>query len=619
MSDLCLSEVQVRDLQDQLETNKAALLHLRGELERYKEKDSRQAALLQSLKDRERQGQGSSENVFSIKTQANCSIFSLQGQNQELRDRVSELEDRLRLHLREREQSEQRAVSAERRLSSTIKKLAQELSVDPGGKRDPLLYLTNKACEMFQERHLWESKAATLEETLANQELEFKASRQTLIKLASEAGKAQDVAASFSEDVKTARKERDEALCLKAAAEQECQVLQERLANSQRALGSACQAQAHNEKRASDLDHDLRTSAYHTRAAEALHQCFIQQLATLLSDGSTTLPATEDAVRNKVGEIGTRDRARTAKVARLEEEINKVNDQLESRSKLYHEAVERAHRAEVRLSDCEEAIGHLEGQLAAEDLIKGRRQFERQRVTSQRERLASNRQHIQLMSCRLSQLEAMSAEGKALPGRGEQDIALGRLQQKVERLQGELELTKKKKGGEIAALKAQNTEQSRTIRILRESQEKLEAVKDKVARKVVSLTSEREHAERRAWERNASAQSVHESLSHELHSTRRALEEMARRERQLVDFREFVTRALGFNTNSMAVPDDKVYLELKAITRGRGTLRTSSPPRSSADGVGARTKPWPSHSPPHSWGQSRSHPSSLHRGYSDTA
>ncbi|XP_051876224.1 coiled-coil domain-containing protein 170-like [Pristis pectinata] len=807
------SETEVRDLREQLKSNQAALRHLRGELETYKENDARQAALLRTLKDRVRQRQEPSESVASIKTQANCSIHSLQGENQELRDRVSELEERLRLHLREREQSEQRAVGAERRLTSCIETLARGLKVDPDGQRDPLDYLTNRACQMFQECLLWEAKVATLEEALASQELEFKASRQTLMKLASEAGKAQDVAASFNEDMKAVRKERDEALLLKAAAEQESQLLRERLEDSQRALGTACQAQAHNEKQVSELDDNLRTSAYQTRAAKALHQSFIEQLATLLSDGFTTVPATEEAVKSKVKEISESDHARTAvvgkfeddtntggvvesdegypglqqdldelrkwtkkrqtefnsdkckvfhlEVTRLEEEIRKLSGQLESRSKLCREVTDRARRAEERLSHREEALGHLEGQLAAETLLKGGRQFERQRhakflrglaqamkveqdvwtddlegqaekllararelvevelegtdgskemvqslrqkVTSQGEKLASSKRHIQLLTSRLGQLE-----GGAPRGHGERDATLAEMQQTVERLQGELELVKRRnrslrdKGEDITALKAKNKEQSRTIQRLSESLEKLEAIKEKAARKVVTLASELGQAEQGAWERDARAQSLQDALTNELRSTRRALEEVAHRERQvgargsqghetgpsaqpgradqdarlsekmsnrhmsgeqmssdqissgqmsseqtssgqvsseevsseevcsgqvsseevssekmcvvlqLVDFRDTVSRALGFDTNTLAVPDDKIYLQLRSITQphSRAAPQAQSPLHGPADGFGGRVGSWPSCSPPPSWGQSAAPPSS---------
>ncbi|XP_072893744.1 coiled-coil domain-containing protein 170-like [Hemitrygon akajei] len=664
------SEAEARKLRDRLKANEAAMWKLRDELERYKENDAQQTALLQSLRDHMRRTQGSSESVASSKAQVNSSIRSLQGENQELRDRVSELEERLRLHLREREQSEQRAVSAERRLAGCIEKLAQGLNEDTNRQRDPLDYLTNRACEMFQERLLWETKIATLEEALATREMEFKASQQTLMKLASEAGKAQDVAASFNQDMKAVRKERDEALLLKAAAEQESELLRERLADSQFALGTACQAQARHERWATDLDDELRASAQQSKATRALHQGLLEQLAVLLSNGLGTVPATEEAVKGKVRELSGRDRTWTAKVTSLEEEVTKLNKQVVSQSKLYHEAMRRARRAEEQLSDRDEVLSHLEGQLASKNLLKDGHQFERQRhtrflrglaqamnmeqdvqiddledqaekllararvlaeierertddsneflqnlqqkVTSQRERLASSKRHIQLLTDRLSQLEPREGQGGGL----------AELRKDVERLQGQLDVAKRKnrslreKNEEITALKAKSREQDRTNQRLRESLEKLESVKDKAARKVVTLTSELDQVEQGALERNSQAQSLTQALSNELHSARKALEVVARRERQLVDFRESVARALGFDTNTMAIPDDKIYLQLKSLTQPHSReRRVVSHQRGPTDGLGGRLALGPSHSPPPSWGQNTIPSGSPHRGH----
>ncbi|XP_072128368.1 coiled-coil domain-containing protein 170-like [Mobula birostris] len=666
------SEAEARKLRDRLKTNAAAMWKIQDELERYKENDAQQTTLMQYLRDRVRQTQGSSESVVSTKTQVNSSIRSLQGENLELRDRVSELEERLRLHLREREQSEQRAVSAERRLAGYTEKLTRGLNEDTDGQHDPLDYLTNRACEMFQERLLWETKIATLEEALATREMEFKASQQTLMKLASEAGKAQDVAASFNQDMKVVRKERDEALLLKAAAERESELLRERLADSQFALGTTCQAQVRQERRATDLGEELLASAQQSKATRALHQGLLEQLAALLSNGLGTIPATEEAVKGKVRELSGRDRTWTAKVTRLEEEAMKLNKQVVSQSKLYHEAMRRARRAEEQLSDREEVLSHLEGQLATKSLLKDGHQFERQRhakflhglaqamnverdeqmddledqaekllararalaeierertddsnaflqnlqqkVTSQRERLASSKRHIQLLTDRLSQLE-----GREKPGRDGQGGGLAELRKDMERLQGQLDVAKRKnrslreKNEEITALKAKNREQDRTIQRLRELLEKLESIKDKAACKVVMLTSELDQAEQGALERSSQAQSLNQALSNELHSARKALEVVARRERQLVDFRESVVRALGFDTNTMAIPDDKIYLQLKSLTQPHSReLQVVSHHRGP---TGGHLGQWPPHSPPPSWGQNTAPSGSPHRGH----
>ncbi|GCC38862.1 hypothetical protein chiPu_0023082, partial [Chiloscyllium punctatum] len=106
--------------------------------------------------------------------------------------------------------------------------------------------------------------------------------------------------------------ELDEGLLLRKTIEQENSGLRERLAECQRALGTACHAQALNAKQVSELDDRLHSSTYRTRAANLLHQTFLDQLAALLSDGFASVPATEEAIKDKVKEIRGNDRSHVA-------------------------------------------------------------------------------------------------------------------------------------------------------------------------------------------------------------------------------------------------------------------------------------------------------------------
>lgn len=57
------------------------------------------------------------------------------------------------------------------------------------------------------------------------------------------------------------------------------------------------------EQKINDLDRTLQTSGYEAKAAHSLHQSFISQLATILGNGFTTVPRTEEAVKERIQEI----------------------------------------------------------------------------------------------------------------------------------------------------------------------------------------------------------------------------------------------------------------------------------------------------------------------------
>ncbi|XP_059505406.1 coiled-coil domain-containing protein 170-like [Stegostoma tigrinum] len=611
---------KVTEYGDRLTAKESSSLQLRGDLARYKGSDVRQASLIPSI-------QEFPATAAGVKPQANFSTQSIQSENQALRDRISELEERLRLHLRERELCEQKVVSLERRLDTGIENLALSLNTDPGDQRDPLEFLIGKVSDLVQEHLQWETRIATLEETLTNQELEFRAGRQTLMKLVSDADKAQKEAVCNSQDVRAIRKEMDEALLQKKAVEQENKALRDRLADCQRTLGTAFQAQALNEKRVSDLDDCLHSSTYQAKTAVLLHQSFLEQLAALLSDGFTRIPATEEAIKSKVKEICSNHQTHAAKVKGLEERVMNVNRQLEHQSDIYHQVLARAQRAEERLTEREEMLRHLRGQLAAKDLLKDACQFDRQKlikflqqladrmkleqdrsaedwdtqsqqlldrarqlvdehtedqnllqklqrkVTAQKEKLVSSKRQTELLALKLEQLEARPPHVDSAANQGGKSKALFKLQQKLQRLQEELTESKlrnhslRMECADITALKAKTMEQSQTIERLTQSLEKMETIKEKAAQKVVNLRSELDQAEHGAWERKEQTQSTLTALGNELRSTRRALREIAQRERQLVDFREFVARALGFDTNSLSVPEERIYARLTDVVQ----------------------------------------------------
>ncbi|XP_043929495.1 coiled-coil domain-containing protein 170-like [Protopterus annectens] len=625
-------QAEADELRNTVACKEVLSMEMKTELENYKENSARQASLIKSLKDHIRGMEEMSLSVSAVKSQKDGSIQAFKTENNELKERISELESRLRVLLADREVAEQKATNMEKKLRDGVTTLATNLHIDITGKENPMSFLTAKVSEVLKEHILQRTRVANLEEALANQERELKASRETIMNLVSEVGKEQKAAMSCSEQLKILKRERDDALLLKANTEREHKLLLTRLEDVQKAWDASNLELRQNEKQMSAIDKTLRTSEYEARASQALHQTFISQLATLLSNGFITVPKTEEAIKERVREICNNGNSKSSVIEELENKIRKLTSQLEHQSDLYHQTLVRAHKTDDLLNEHKETLKHLKGRLAADDLLKDGIHLQRKKhmkflrllvdklkidqavmeddmhilydqILDKAEELAKlekdslneNRNLLYNLQKKVKsqmekiekkdmQIEHLEKKIKQIEKEKEHQITLAadatlhgqtihKLQKKIEMLQEQLSETKisnqnmKSKFAIVKELQAKTTEQNKNVEELQKSLEKMEKIKDKAAKRVVSLKTELDHTQ----DEKEKAHHMMDAVTNELHTVKRALEEVAKREQQLVEFRESVTRMMGFNINTMAVPDYEILNQLSRLVQTYGS------------------------------------------------
>ncbi|XP_068111056.1 coiled-coil domain-containing protein 170-like [Hyperolius riggenbachi] len=631
---------EVSDLKDKLAAREVFLQQMKEELDGYKEKNALQASKIKSLKDQMKEF----GHVTSGKAETNAEIYSLRREKKELSERIVELENRVRLHLMEREKAEQRSISYGKKLQESIERLSSCLNMNVEKQEDPLNVLVTKVEKLTRENFLQKSKVASLEETLASQQVEFKASRDTIVKLVSETEKHKEAIANFPAELKSLKRERDEAILSRKTAEREKEILQEKLKDNHKEWGSLHQEIMEKEKRIKDMEKTLRTSNYEAKASHSLHQSFINQLATILSNGFTSVPRTEEAVKERIQEISSSEHTWKSRCEELQEKVNKLSKQFEQQRDLYHEAVTKSYKAEELLQEHQDSVKHLQGKLVSEEMIKDGFNMERKRlkkflqqmaeklnvsqdlssetlssqydmllkraeevskrdkdflsdnktliyslqkkVTSQKEKLELKSSQIEELEKKIRQLERETEHQSLLSGENAASVTAQKLQKKVERLQGQLcdmKIANQNLTAQLVDmndLKEQIKEQKKTIELLSKSLQKLEKIKEKAAKKVVSLKSELDYSEHESVGEKVRCQQMVDAVTNELLTAKRALEEVARREKQLVDFRETITRMMGFNINTLAVPDHEIFDQLKRVLRTHGPVDNSRTDRS---------------------------------------
>ncbi|XP_044099878.1 coiled-coil domain-containing protein 170 [Neovison vison] len=248
----------------------------------------------------------------------------------------------------------------------------------------------------------------------------------------------------------------------------------------------------------------------------------------------------------------------------------KFLDQLSEKMKLDQMAAELGFdmRLDVVLARTEQLV-RLESNAVIENKTIAHNL--QRKLRTQRERLESKELHLSLLRQKVAQLEEEKQVRSALAvERDEANLTLRKLQKKVERLQKELSVCReantelRAKLADASELKIKALEQTKIIEDLSKSRDKLEKMKEKAEKKLMSVKSELDTAEHEAQEDKERARSMMEVVASETKMLKKSLEEAEVREKQLVDFREVVSQMLGLNVTSLALPD---YEIIKCLER----------------------------------------------------
>ncbi|NXA54446.1 CC170 protein, partial [Nothocercus julius] len=249
----------------------------------------------------------------------------------------------------------------------------------------------------------------------------------------------------------------------------------------------------------------------------------------------------------------------------------KFLEQLNEMMKLDHIAVEVGFdmNMDAILARAEQLV-KLEGDAVIEN--KTLTYSLRRKLKTQKEKLESKELHINLLRQKISQLEEEKQVRTVLAvERDEANLTVRKLHKVIERLQQQLDLAKeanidlKAKLSETSELKIKTLEQNRTIEELNQSQGKLQRMKEKAEKQLTSVKSELHLKEHEANEDKEKAKNMMKALSSEMKVLKTTLAEVAKRERQLADFREVVSRMLGLDITSLALPDYEIITRLEGL------------------------------------------------------
>uniref|UniRef100_I3MKH7 Coiled-coil domain containing 170 n=1 Tax=Ictidomys tridecemlineatus TaxID=43179 RepID=I3MKH7_ICTTR len=533
------AQSELRDLRSKMLSKEVSCQELKAEMENYKENNARKSSLLTSLRDRVQELEEESAALSASKIRTELTAHAAIKENQELMKRVVELEEKLQKCSKENEENKKQVSNHSRKHEEFLIQLHDSLDPDKRSEKASEEDLILKLRELCKEIAFVKGQIVTLEESLNVHEMEAKANRETIVRLASEVHREQRKAASWKEEKDQLNQDLLSAMEAKEALEREVKIFQERLLAGQRAWDASKQELSLLKKSSCELEKSLKASRQVATASESHNACFREKVASLLTGVWGMTGSTEDAILERIQEMGSQEENWRRMVSQLEAQRAELVQQLGKVSESHQEALQRAHRAEDKLETLQGQLTHLEGELVSADVFRDNSNFEKQKLKTQKERLESRELHMNLLRQKIAQLEEEKQVRSALA---------------TERDEAQLTVRKLIK----------TLEQTKTIEDLNKSRDQLEKMREKAEKQLATVRAELDTAGREAKEGKERARHMLEAVTSEMKTLRRSLEDAEKREKQLADFREVVSQMLGLNMTALALPD---YEIIKCLER----------------------------------------------------
>ncbi|KAF0879292.1 CC170 protein, partial [Crocuta crocuta] len=305
------------------------------------------------------------------------------------------------------------------------------------------------------------------------------------------------------------------------------------------------------EKQKHELGRLSYSSGWETKTAPSQNQTFISQLATLLSNNIVPTPATEEAVKERIQEIGANEQS--------------------------WKSVNQALPYSLLLCTCRERVSSKSGMETGRTVSFIFRRFLNSLslflsrthnffisilLISAKENSGTKNSWIAAHGKMAKQLEKDNEQQTLLNIQQNLQIATTqRLEEKIQKLQKQLSDLKLSNKSMKTQLTRVNVLKDKTIEKLRQSLTKVEATQGKAGVKTDNLKTAADSAKKEARGDKEKAHQMLDAVTLELGTAKRTLDKVSGPQ-ELTDFREIIMKMLGFN---MRTADKEIINHLRLI------------------------------------------------------
>ncbi|XP_045862964.1 girdin-like [Meles meles] len=313
----------------------------------------------------------------------------------------------------------------------------------------------------------------------------------------------------------------------------------------------------HKEKQKYELDRPPHSFSWETKTTRSHYQKFLSQLATLLSNNVVPIPATEEAVKERIQEIGAKEQSWKSRTEGLQQEILMLTQRLEQLQHHSEEAAGESSQMQDRCREQKRPWKHLEGKTAINDFFQDSLALDRNRENSETKNLWTD-EHSKMYR----QLEKDNEQQTLLNIQQNLQIATTqRLEEKIQKLQKQLSDLKLSNKSMKTQLTRVNVLKDKTIEKLRRSLMQVEAMKGKAGMKTDNLKTTLHSAKQEARGDKEKVYQLLDAVTSEP-CTAKSTPDKVPGQQELSDFRETIMKMLGFNTRTA---DKEIINHLRLI------------------------------------------------------
>nr|XP_044629665.1 coiled-coil domain-containing protein 170-like isoform X4 [Equus asinus] len=325
----------------------------------------------------------------------------------------------------------------------------------------------------------------------------------------------------------------------------------------------------HKEKQKYELDRPPYLFSWESKTVQSHYQKFLSQLATLLSNSVVPIPAAEEAVKQRIQEIGANEQSWKSRTEGLQQEIQMLTKRLEHLHQHGKAAAQESPDTEEKRREQKRPLKCLEGKIDLNDFFQGRFDLDRNKENS-RNKYSQTDEHGKMVK----ELEKDKQQTLLNIQQNLQIATTQRLEEKIQKLQKQLSDLKLSNKNMKTQLTRVNVFKDKTIEKLRQSLTKVEAMKGKAVRKTDNLKTTSDSAGQEArWDKERAHQTL-DSPPPEVCTAKSTLEEVSGQQQEFVDFRETIMKMLGFN---MKTSDKTIINHLRLIVQVYEASNKSKP------------------------------------------
>ncbi|XP_016347971.1 coiled-coil domain-containing protein 170 [Sinocyclocheilus anshuiensis] len=610
---------QLLESQSKIASQEEIMKNLKDAADRHKEKEASQESLISSLRERNYNTEQEMLSITSSKSFMDMRIQTLTKENEEIKGKIMELDIKSKQYFAECNKAKQEATETQRRSDEFISALANKVSVNVAGKADPMDYIISVVDACLKDRDHLKNCICALEESVKLYEVECKASRETVKRLATDVEHEQSLSASRVNELNSSRQELDIISLKKLSLERENQSLKTSLQESELALVSAQQRCRHYENLSQDLQNKLHSCQNEAQASHSHHEAFMKNVEALLDDQSLPVQHTESDILKALTALCSREKSAQKSQMEKEGRLAEVEEQLSSHKEHQSSSEQREQELLDRIKSLEDELltagvwkdgmnqdkrhylrfveqlseklkvdrvaADLGFDMRLEAILTRAEQLSRQEGTAlletrtqiyslqrklkeHKERSESKELHLELLRRKMVQLEEEKRSRSALAvEKDDAALACKKLQKRVDRLQAELSTLRftntelKAQLSHTNELKIKVMEQNQTIEEQSKNLGKLEENKVKTQKKLTVIKSELKNQELRARDEIQQAQRLLDTQSS-------AIADLTHSEKQLLDFYTVVSQMLGVDCTG-CVPNYEVLRRLEVLLQSR--------------------------------------------------